>query len=338
MEIIGDSSKMQIIHTMIQDAAGAKANVLIIGESGTGKELVARAIHKLSSRKGNPFIVVHCGSYTHSLTTSELFGHEKGAFTGATLRTVGRFEKAHKGTIFLDEIGSISQETQVMLLRVLEEKRFERVGGGKTIEVDIRILAATNKNLSAEVAEGRFRDDLYYRLNVINICLPPLMERKEDIPLLVEFFLKKYNRIEGKNIQGISTKAMDFLINYNWPGNVRELKNEIHRAVIFTKEDTIREDFLLLDSWDKAFRKGTSLVDHERQLIWSTLQKCRWNKHEVARRLGINRSTLYNKIRRYGLIPQRGIGSTSDIVIEKRSRIGKSSKVVEISLIKKATT
>ncbi len=310
-DIVGKSAKMQFIHKMIRDIADSRATILITGENGTGKELVARAIHHQSRRRDKPFIVAHCGSYAQSLVASELFGHERGSFTGAIYRKIGRFEKAHKGTLFLDEIGGLSHEIQVMLLRVLEERCFERVGGERTIQVDMRILAATNKNLAKEVAAGRFREDLYYRLNVINIFIPPLRERKEDIPLLVEHFLRKYSRIENKNIHRISNRAMDLLTNYNWPGNIRELENTVARAVILTKGEMIHEDILSLDVQGESFGKGTSLMDHERQLIWSTLQECHWNKHEVARRLGIHRATLYSKIKRYGLSPK------ADMRVEK---------------------
>lgn len=303
-DIIGESTKIQLVRQTIRDVAGSMANVLISGETGTGKELVARTIHQESARRDNPFIVAHCGSYSQNLMASELFGHEKGAFTGASFRGIGRFERAHKGTLFLDEIGSIPQETQVMLLRVLEEKSFERVGGEKSLETDVRILAATNKDLYAEVAAGRFRNDLYYRLNVIGIFIPTLHERREDIPLLVEHFIKKYNLIEGKNVKGVSNRMMELLINYNWPGNVRELESQINRAVVLTKGKTIREDVFSLDGQGDPLRKGGTLLDHERQLILSTLQACHWNKHEVSRRLGIQRATLYSKIKRYGLSPQ----------------------------------
>jgi len=306
IDMIGESIETQKICQIIKDIADSNANVLISGENGTGKGLIARSIHQQSSRRDKPFVVAHCASYCQTLMASELFGHEKGAFTGAGYRKVGRFEKADEGTVFLDEIGSISQETQVMLLRVLEDRCFERVGGENTITTNARVLSATNKNLATELAASRFREDLYYRLNVIGVYVPPLRERKEDIPLLVEHFMKTCNRINGKNIKRISTAAMDLLMRYNWPGNIRELRNKIERGFILTKGDTIREDVLLPDMRDDRFPKGCTLVDQESRLIWSTLQECHWNKHEAARRLGIHRATLYSKIKRFALSPQRG--------------------------------
>ncbi len=302
--IIGQSSKIQAIRNTIRDVADSMASVLIIGETGTGKDLAARTIHNEGPRRHNPFIVAHCGSYCQNLIASELFGHEKGAYTGANGRGVGRFERAHRGTLFIDEIGSIPKETQVLLLRVLEEKSFERVGGEKRVETDVRIIAATNKNLHEEVAAGRFRRDLYYRLNVINIFIPPLRERRQDIPLLVEHFIKKFNIIENKFVKGVSHRAMDVLLHYSWPGNIRELQSQINRAIVFTKGKIIHEDAFSFESGEDGFDTGGTLVDHEKMLISSTLRACHWNKHEVSRRLGIHRATLYSKIKRYGLSPQ----------------------------------
>lgn len=243
-EMIGKSDALKKVMTLVQKVAPTKASVLITGESGVGKELVANAIHNLSPRKDKSFIKVHCAALSETLLESELFGHEKGAYTGADSMKKGRFELAHGGSIFLDEIGEINQATQVKLLRVLQEKTFERVGGEETIEVDVRVIAATNKNLEEEVKAGRFREDLYYRLNVVNIQVPPLRERKDDIPLLIDNFLKKFATENGKEISGIDDKAKNILYNYDWPGNIRQLQNCIESACIMSSGGIIKAEDL----------------------------------------------------------------------------------------------
>lgn len=301
--IIGKSAKMQEIYELISDISHTDSTVLIQGESGTGKELIARAIHFNSPRKNKPFIVANCSAYSQNLLESELFGHEKGAFTGAIRRKIGRFELAHGGTIFLDEIGEVSPPTQLLLLRVLQDHRFERVGGEETLEVDVRIIAATNKNLMEEIKKGTFREDLYYRLNVIPIFVPPLRERRDDISLLASHFLEKFNQEKGKKIRGISPEVMEILLSHHWPGNVRELENVIEHAVIIAKKDEIIPKDLPQYLLQKPLKEETlvTLQDYEKDLILKTLKEFNWNKHKVAKKLKINRSTLYGKMKRYGL-------------------------------------
>ncbi len=304
--IIGKSERMQEIYELISDISFTDSTVLIQGESGTGKELIARAIHFNSPRKNKPFIVANCSAYSQNLLESELFGHERGAFTGAIRRKIGRFELAHGGTIFLDEIGEISPPTQILLLRVLQDHRFERVGGEETLEVDVRVIAATNKNLVEEMKKGTFREDLYYRLNVIPIFVPPLRERKDDIPLLASHFLKKFSQEKKKNIFDFSPEVMEIFLAHSWPGNVRELENVIEHAVIIAKSDEITVKDLpqgILQKTSPKSDKGelVSLQDFEKELILKTLKEVNWNKHKAAKRLKINRSTLYGKMRRYGL-------------------------------------
>ncbi|NLI81455.1 MAG: sigma-54-dependent Fis family transcriptional regulator [Deltaproteobacteria bacterium] len=304
-EIIGQSKAMQEVYELIGLVSGSDATVLITGENGTGKELVAQAIHSRSHRYKGPFVVANCSAYSPTLLESEIFGHEKGAFTGAIRQKKGRIERANGGTLFLDEIGDTAPATQILLLRFLQDHCFERVGGETTIAADVRILAATNRDLQAEVRAGRFRDDLYYRLNVISIHLPLLRERKEDIPLLAQHFLKKYNLKEGKKILKFSPDAMQVLMDHEWPGNVRQLENAISHAVVLAQEDVIRMSHL-----PRFLREGShpvgsmSLEENERQLILRVLNDANWNKHEAARRLRISRSTLYSMIRRYGLGPE----------------------------------
>jgi PAS domain S-box-containing protein len=300
--IIGQSKRMQEVYELIDLVARTDATVLITGENGTGKELVARTIHRQSKRVRGPFVVANCSAYSPTLLESELFGHEKGAFTGAIRRKKGRFELAQEGTLFLDEIGDIPPATQVLLLRFLQDHCFERVGGELTIEADVRVVAATNKDLYREVQEGRFRDDLYYRLNVITIHLPPLRERKEDIPALSQHFLEKYNLKEHKRILRFSADAMQTLMDFDWPGNVRQLENAVSHAVILAQGEDIRRRHLprfLKEGSEEAL--PTSLAETERLLILRVLKEVGWNKHEAARRLRVSRSTLYSKIRRYGL-------------------------------------
>jgi PAS domain S-box-containing protein len=301
-EIIGQSKNMQEVYQLIDLVSGTDATVLITGENGTGKELVARTVHRQSKRSRGPFVVANCSAYSPTLLESELFGHEKGAFTGAIRRKKGRFELSQGGTLFLDEIGDIPPATQVLLLRFLQDHCFERVGGEVTIETDVRVLAATNKDLYREVQGGRFRDDLYYRLNVITIHLPALRERKEDISPLCQHFLNKYNLKESKKIARFSPDAMQALMDYEWPGNVRQLENAISHAVILAQGEIIRRRHLprfLKDGDDNV--APTSLAETEKRLIRRVLKEANGNKHEAARRLRVSRSTLYSKIRRYGI-------------------------------------
>jgi len=305
--IVGTSAEMRRIFDVVRQVAPTKASVLITGESGVGKELIADAIHNLSNRVEKPFIKVHCAALSESLLESELFGHEKGSFTGAVSRKRGRFELAHMGTIFLDEIGEINQNVQIKILRVLQEKTFERVGGEETVEVDTRIVSATNKNLKAEIEAGSFREDLFYRLNVVNIHIPPLRERKEDIPLLVAAFIKEFAGENGKPVEGIDPKARSMLYNYSWPGNVRELRNCIESAVVMSKDPVITSDDLppsvASDSESNFVRieLGTSMENAERELIRANLAAQNGNKSRTAEILGIGRKTLHRKIAEYGL-------------------------------------
>ncbi|MCX8126817.1 MAG: sigma-54 dependent transcriptional regulator, partial [Dehalococcoidia bacterium] len=273
------------------------------GESGTGKELIARAIHNLSLRRGKPFVAVSCAALPESLLESELFGHERGAFTGATTQKKGKFEFAHGGTLFLDEIGDISPNVQVHLLRVIEEKEFSRVGGNEPIRVDVRLISATNKDLKKAMEEGKFREDLYYRLNVVGIHLPALRERKEDIPLLAEHFLRKFAMENHKDIKDFSPEAREILLKYEWPGNVRELENAVERAVILARGEYITPEELpgIGTTPVVASLAGKSLREVERECIISTLRQTGGNVSEAARILGITRMTLYNKLREYGL-------------------------------------
>jgi two-component system response regulator HydG len=301
--IIGKDQQMQVIYKLIEDIAPTDANVLIQGESGTGKELIARAIQQKSPRKDKPFIVINCSAYPATLLESELFGHEKGAFTGAIRQKTGRFEQAHGGTVFLDEIGEIPSQAQIKLLRVLQTKKFERLGGEQTLTVDVRILAATNKDLLQAVRNGHFREDLYYRLNVIPIFLPLLRKRHNDIPLLAGHFLRRYADEQGKQVKGFTSEAMRLLLDYPWPGNVRELENSIEHATVLAKGDRIDVLDLPPALHDTAFAvsektRGT-LLENERILLQVVLEECGWNKKRAAERLGISRSTLYGKLRKY---------------------------------------
>jgi DNA-binding NtrC family response regulator len=305
--IIGRSAEMKQVFEMVRQVAPSRSSVLITGESGSGKEMIAEALHYNSPRKDKPFIKVHCAALTESLLESELFGHEKGAFTGAIGRKRGRFELAHLGTLFLDEIGEINPNVQIKLLRVLEEKKFERVGGEETIEVDVRLIAATNRDLKEAISKGVFREDLYYRLNVVNIHIPPLRERKEDIPLLVTAFLKEFSQENGKPIEGIDPKARLALYNYSWPGNVRQLRNSVESAVVLCKGQTIGlEDLppnIRGESGGDSVRLslGASLADMEKEVIRSTLVREGGNKSRTAEILGIGRKTLHRKNEEYGL-------------------------------------
>ena len=301
-EIIGKSKAINGVLEMIKNVSSTPATVLITGESGTGKELIARAIHKNSLRRESPFVVVNCAAFSLNLLESELFGHEKGAFTGAISQRIGRFEMAQGGTIFLDEIGEIDLSIQTKLLRVLQEKEFERVGSSKSIKVDARILAATNKDLKKEVKEGRFREDLFYRINVFNIEAPPLRERKEDIPLLVEHFIKKYNRILNRKVKGVSVEAINLLLDYDFPGNIRELENIIERSIIMAKSEIIDESYFgFIREPEEKTKKEGNLQEAEKELIIKYLIQNKGNRTKTAELLGISRRNLQNKIKQYQL-------------------------------------
>ncbi len=305
---IGKSRQMQKVFELISQVAGTKASVLITGESGVGKELVADAIHRQSPRKDKPLIKVHCAALSESLLESELFGHEKGAFTGASSQRKGRFELSDKGSIFLDEIGEINPSVQIKILRVLQEREFERVGGSQSIVVDTRIIAATNRDLKQEIADGNFREDLYYRLNVVNIHVPPLRERREDIPLLASAFLKEFAQENEKALEGIDKKALMALSTYNWPGNIRELRNCMESAVVLSRGHFLTLEDLPPDISASAedgrsvrIPMGTSMAEAEKLIIRSTLQYAMGNKSRAAEVLGIGRKTLHRKIHDYGL-------------------------------------
>lgn len=305
--VIGKSVAMQKVMTLVKKVADARISVLITGESGVGKNVVANAIHSLSARKENSLITVHCAALSETLLESELFGHEKGAFTGAENLHKGKFELAHGGTIFLDEIGEINQTVQVKLLRVLQERKFERVGGEQTIEVDVRIIAATNKNLEEEVKAGRFREDLYFRLNGIQIEVPPLRERKDDIPLLLNSFLEKFNKDNGKNIKGFDSKSRTVLYKYDWPGNIRELEHCVESSVVMASSDTITVDDLPpsinIDTKQEFIEipVGMSMEEAEKIIIQQNLIANKGNKSKTADILGIGRKTLHRKLSDYGM-------------------------------------
>jgi DNA-binding NtrC family response regulator len=306
-DIVTKNPRMCEILRLTQEIASLPSTVLIRGESGTGKELVARAIHNASDRSSQPFIVVSCAALAETLLESELFGHEKGAFTGATAQRKGKFELADGGTILLDEIGDISPKLQTDLLRVLEDRSFYRVGGSEEVHVDVRAIAATHVDLTKAVQEGAFRDDLYYRLNVIEIRIPPLRERREDIPLLTQHFLETISRALGKNVSGASESALKLLLAYDWPGNVRELENAIERAVVTSRRKILAaEDFAFLSLAPDQAKHGwipanLTLRQLEEQAIALAIQRSNGNIKEAATALGIDRSTLYDKMRRYGI-------------------------------------
>jgi DNA-binding NtrC family response regulator len=307
-ELIGNSPAMRRVIEAIETVAPTDATVLITGESGTGKELVARAIHNASPRRFHPLVVIHCGALTETLLESELFGHEKGAFTGAQYRKKGKFEIAEGGTVFLDEIGDISLKTQTDLLRVLQEREIVRVGGNQPIRVDFRTIAATNKDLEKVIAEGHFRPDLFYRLNVFHIELPPLRERREDIPALVEHFVRRLSEAMNKRITGVTPEAMELLQRYDWPGNVRELENAVERAMVVADASgpaMLRaENFTLRLSRNgqppEAKSATRTLDDIEREHILRVLEECGGNQTRAAEVLDIDRVTLYNRLKRYG--------------------------------------
>ncbi|HLE41039.1 MAG TPA: sigma-54 dependent transcriptional regulator, partial [Nitrospirota bacterium] len=314
-DLIGSHQKIKRIKDIIDNIAPSDSTVLIQGKSGTGKELVARAIHDGSHRANQPFQAVNCGVFTETLIENELFGHEKGAYTGAVQRTIGRVEAAAGGTLFLDEIDTMPLSSQVKLLRVIEERCFQRIGGTKTIHVDFRLIAATNVDLKEAVAAKRFRDDLYYRLNVITITLPELRERTSDIPLLVKYFIEKYKG--HAKAQSVTPAAMDVLMEYPWPGNVRELVNAIEYGLVMAKGSQILPTDLPEVIQGKTSPplsqegESLSLRDTERELIVRTLKECRGNKHLTAKMLRIPRSTLYSKIQKHGIVADENSVSAS---------------------------
>ena len=305
IQIIGESKAIKEVLSTVSRVAKSKSTVLIRGESGTGKELVARAIHTLSDRADQRFVPVSCAALPETLLESELFGHEKGAFTGAIKRREGRFELADSGTLFLDEIGDIPLETQVKILRAIEFQEFERLGGKETLKVDVRIISATNQDLERKINERTFREDLYYRLNVISVFIPPLRERKEDLMLLVDHFIKKANQKCGKTIKGITTEVKDIILDYDWPGNVRELENMIERGVVLSRTDVIDKNdlpyFGLVKSKERIPSANLSLRDMEKNHILNTLKMTDWNLGKTADILGIHRNTLRLKMKEYGI-------------------------------------
>jgi DNA-binding NtrC family response regulator len=309
-DILAKSDKMIELLRTVDQVAQTNSTVLIEGESGTGKELIAHRIHRSSKRRSKPFVAVHCAALTETLLASELFGHERGSFTGATERKVGRFERANEGTLFLDEIGEISSEMQVKLLRAIQEGEIERVGGTKTIKVDVRLICATNKNLVEEVRKGNFREDLFYRINVIYVKVPPLRERKEDIPFLVDSFIKNISMANGKKIREIAPEAVAILMRYDWPGNIRELKNIIERMVVLTNTDVLTSQNIPEDIRYGSRGRGpqlasissspsSSLSEIEKEVIQKTIGDVKGNKSLAAKKLGISRRTLYRKIDEY---------------------------------------
>ncbi|HTS16022.1 MAG TPA: sigma-54 dependent transcriptional regulator [Verrucomicrobiae bacterium] len=306
--IVGESPAMHQVFETVKQVAPSRATVLITGETGTGKELIAKAIHNLSPRKDGPFIAVHAAALPTSLLESELFGHEKGAFTGAVERRIGRFELADGGTLFLDEVGELEAPMQVKLLRVLEERAFERVGGSKTLQVDVRLVAATNKDLKRLVSERKFRDDLFYRLSVVAVELPPLRERRDDIPLLVRSFLDEFSRENNKQVQELTPEALNVLLAYDWPGNVRELRNAMEQMVVLARSERlgVRDvPAAIRAAADptkiNVVRTGLTVEEAERQLIAQALRETNGNRTKAAQRIGISRRTLHRKLKQFGL-------------------------------------
>jgi two-component system nitrogen regulation response regulator NtrX len=305
-EMVGKSAAIEQIRAEMGKVARTEAKVLVTGESGSGKELVARAIHRLSARARGPFEKLNCAALPKDLVESELFGYEKGAFTGAAAMKRGRLEAADRGTLFLDEVGDMSLETQAKFLRAIETGEIERLGGTRTLSVDARIVAATNKDLPEEIREGRFREDLYYRLNVVPIHLPPLRTRREDVPLLVEHFVRRISADLGRRPRAVTPEAMKRLAAYSWPGNIRELRNVLERLLIMTEGDTLDladvEEVLPSESDEEPVTEIKAARDKaEREAIATTLKQCGWNVTEAARRLGMDRGYLHRKIKRYGL-------------------------------------
>ena len=312
--MIGKSAIMQEVFDTIKQIAAARSTVLLTGESGTGKELAARALHELSDRSDKPFVAVHCAALTRNLLESELFGYEKGAFTGATERRIGRFEAADGGTIFLDEIAEIDPSVQIVLLRILETRSFERVGGSESIEVDIRLIAATNRDLKEMVDQGEFREDLYYRLDVLHIVMPALRERREDIPLLLKHYLDFFNKENDRKIEGVTSEALAILTAYNWPGNIRELRNTVERMVVMARKEVISVNDIPREikenaSVSRSIRSSDSIAPeksldinaNEKSLIIKALDECNGNRTAAAKKLGISRRTIIRKISQYGL-------------------------------------
>lgn len=302
--VVGDAPAFKAAMELVRQAAPSSATVLLQGESGTGKEVIAKAIHDLSPRSGSPFVAVNSAAIPESLLESELFGYEKGAFTGAVGRREGRFERADGGTVFLDEVGELSAQVQAKLLRVLQDGQFERLGGNQTLRADVRVVAATNKDLGQEVAEGRFREDLYYRLAVITVILPPLRERRADIPLLAQHFLRRYSDQAPRPLRGFTQPAMQALESYHWPGNVRQLENVVHRAVVLCKEDRIDVSELPeeiratepIPARELVIPVGTPLEEIERRVIHETLRHTGGDKNLAARLLGLSARTIYRKL------------------------------------------
>ncbi|MFQ5431641.1 MAG: sigma-54 interaction domain-containing protein [Nitrospinota bacterium] len=338
VNIIGESHRIREVFDTVQRLSDTDSTVLILGESGTGKELFARSIHTYSPRRDKNFVVVNCGAIPAELLESELFGHEKGSFTGAIRSRIGKFELAHRGTIFLDEIGDMSPALQVKLLRILQEQEFERVGGNQVIKTDVRVLAATNQNMPAAIKNGKFREDLFYRLNVIPLNLPPLRDRREDIPKLVEHFIKKFNRTKSRSVTGVDGEAMKSIKEYEWPGNVRELENICERLVVIKGEgmleaadlppyitgdmaaqEQLKADMLLVGGNEVELEErklksgplteipetGISLKEvveeYEMSLVLQALEKCNWVKNKAAKMLGLNRTTLVEKLKKRGI-------------------------------------
>jgi PAS domain S-box-containing protein len=301
MGLIGRSEPMQKIYRMIQSVANTTNTVLITGESGTGKELVARAIHRSGRYQKGPFVVAHCSSFVPTLVHSEIFGHEKGAFTGAVSRKRGRLERAQGGILFLDEVADLPLDTQVLLLRFLQDRSFERVGGDRPLEVNVRVVAATNKDVEKEMKAGRLREDFFYRLNVLPIRMPPLRERLSDVPMLAGYFLKTYILVEGKRIRGFDTAAMRLMMDYEWPGNVRELQNTVARCVVLAQNEHIGIDVLPDRIRSRSTPAEYGLAKNERDLILRVMRECNWNKHKAAHLLDVNRGTLYSKLKRYNI-------------------------------------
>jgi len=330
--LIGADHRMRKIYETMATVAATRATVLITGESGTGKSIIARAIHHASPRRDKPFVEVNCGALPEGLLESELFGHRKGAFTGAEADRLGKFLRADGGTIFLDEIATASPSFQVKLLRILQERRFDRVGDDESIEVDVRVILATNVDMKDAVDRGVFREDLYHRINVVNIHIPPLRERRGDIPLLADHFLRRYARENSKDIGGISDEAMSKLVAYEWPGNVRELENAIERAIVLTRANELDvDDFPPEISGQQASSGGTHTFDFrpdgrtivplkkalegpEKEIIAATLASVNWNRQKAAKLLDINRTTLFNKMRKYGLLEIKRGGKRRDEV------------------------
>ena len=314
-DIIGESDKLKEIFQVVEKVSESDSTIIITGESGTGKGLIAKAIHQNSSRKNKPFISINCGAIPENLLESELFGHVRGAFTGATSPKPGKFELADGGTVFLDEIGDMSNELQIKVLRALEEKSFERVGGCKTIKVNARIIAATHRNLKEEIKKGNFREDLFYRLYVIPINIPPLRERREDISLLVSHFLDKFNKKNGLELEGFTDESTEIMLSYSWPGNIRELRNMLERLVILKRKGLISPQDLPenmrmqnnvltapnIQISDDGISLNTAVNEFEKALILQSLEKTKWVKNKAAKLLQLNRTTLVEKIKRHQL-------------------------------------